>query len=148
MVVTASVVSGRVERSVEVGMVVESGCSNSVVGTLVVRRVVVLDSVLGSSVSVVKTCVVVNSVEALGVVVKDGVVEVAWLVVCSRVVDMVVEGVVDTCWVDDATVEEAVAEVACVVVVAFVVSCVVSSSVVDGWLVVTTTLVVWCVVTS
>ena len=70
--------------------------------------------------------------EALGVVVKDGVVEVAWLVVCSRVVDMVVEGAVDTCWVDDATVEEAMVEVACVVVAAFVVCCVVSSSVVDG----------------
>ena len=54
MVVTASVVSGRVERSVEVGMVVESGPSKSVVGTLVVRSVVVLDSVLASTVAVVE----------------------------------------------------------------------------------------------
>ena len=125
VVVSASVVSGRVERSVEVGMVVESGSSKSVVGTLVVRRVVVLDSVLDSSVAVVETCVVVDSVEALGVVVTDGVVEVARLVVGSSVVAKVVEGAVDTCWVDDASVDEAAVEVAWDVVGSFVVTCVV-----------------------
>ena len=125
VVVSASVVSGRVERSVEVGMVVESGSSKIVVGTLVVRRVVLLDSVLDSSVAVVETCVVVDSVEALGVVVTDGVVEVARLVVGSSVVAKVVEGAVDTCWVDDASVDEAAVEVAWDVVDSFVVTCVV-----------------------